>query len=319
MTTLKCGIVGCGVIAPTHIHAIEKLDFVDLVALCDQDSFQLKEQHKLAPNAIVYENYTEMLNVPELDVIVILTDHGSHHDLGIQAMQAGKHILVEKPVTANLVQLETLMIEYQKHPELICGGIFQHRFEGVNQVAKQIIDSGKIGTFLGINTEHRCYRSDEYYNDSFWRGTELEGGSVLINQSIHFLDLMLFFGGALDRIQSKTTNLMHQDSTLYEDTLSATLNYKNGSLGSFWASNASEGWYHRMSLIGSKATIILENGRASCIAEDQKLKTDILSDDKVGVDKMNNEFEKCIMQLPGQYSWEYKKFKRSVNKTIYNK
>ena len=229
MKEIKCGIIGSGVIAPVHLESYRKIPGVTVKTLCDiipGKAAALAEKYQVPE---VCTDYQKMLADPEIGCISVCTDHASHGKIVADALDHGKHVICEKCLTATDAQLELALSAHRRHPELVFAGVFQHRYEPSNRLLKEMIETGKFGTLLTASLNVACLRTDEYYNADPWRGTWAgEGGSVLINQSIHHFDLLRFFLGDIESLCASWTNRVHQKSIETEDTINVLLNFKSG-------------------------------------------------------------------------------------------
>ena len=229
MKEIKCGIIGSGVIAPVHLESYRKIPGVTVKTLCDiipGKAAALAEKYQVPG---VCTDYQEMLADPEIDCVSICTDHASHGQITADALDHGKHVICEKCLTATDAQLELALAAHRRHPELVFAGVFQHRYEPSNRLLKKMIETGKFGTLLTASLNVACLRTDEYYNADPWRGTWAEeGGSVLINQSIHHFDLLKYFLGDIESLCASWSNRVHQKSIETEDTINVLLNFKSG-------------------------------------------------------------------------------------------
>ena len=229
MKEIQCGIIGSGVIAPVHLESYRGIPGVTVKTLCDivPGKAAAMAQKYNVPSACL--DYREILNDPEIDCVSICTDHASHGQIIADALDHGKHVICEKCLTATDAQLDIALAAHKRHPELVFSGVFQHRFEPANQLIRKMINTGKFGTMLTASLNVACLRTDEYYNSDPWRGTwAQEGGSVLINQSVHHFDLMRFYLGDIDSLCASWTNRVHQKSIETEDTINVLLNFKSG-------------------------------------------------------------------------------------------
>jgi len=272
---LRCALVGCGVIAPTHLDAINAYDGADVVALCDPRRERMQKLAKKCPDAALVEDYHDLLDREKIDAICILTEHDNHTNIARAALSAGISVLCEKPVASSRDQIDSLVAALSELDDSdsapIAGGVFQHRFEARVIALKQAFESGILGTGLTLSIEHRCLRTAEYYNSDAWRGTlEREGGSILINQSIHFVDLFRFIIGEIATVSCFTANLTHGDLIETEDTAVASFKFKTGMLGNLTCTASSEcdQWNYRITLVSSKATVVLTNGEMTISASD---------------------------------------------------
>ena len=255
----RCGLIGCGVISRTHLDVIDHHPDLECLAICDWNETFLEELAKYHEGIYMTKNYRDLLNPDQIDLIFVLTDHASHSEIAVEAIKAGVAVICEKPVTANSEQLEVLMKKHRACPMVYAGGIFQNRFNPNFQRLKDWVDGGELGTILTLQLNHRCFRGDTYYANSSWRGRlESEGGSAMINQSIHFVDYLLQLGGDVERLAGFASNRIHQHIIETEDTFSGILNFKSGILGSFCLTNgAKDDWAWSVTVAGTKGTIVL--------------------------------------------------------------
>ena len=262
MKHLRCGLVGCGVISGTHFGALEGIECADLVAVSDRQQDRLDRALEKYPEVQGYPSYEEMLTKEVLDVVIICTDHASHADLAIEAMEKGCHVICEKPLTAHREELDRLLTVRQTHPELKAGGIFQNRFNPSFQVLRDMVLGGKVGKVLSMSLLHRCHRGESYYSKDEWRGTlSREGGSAMINQSIHFVDYLLQLGGEVDTCSGFSQNLTKKGLIETEDVFCGGLTFKSGALATINLTNASsESWTYRLTIAGELGTLELVDG-----------------------------------------------------------
>lgn len=260
--SVTVGIVGCGVISGTHIESFKQLEGVNVKWACDikADRVMAKAQKYEIPQTST--NYRELLADPEVDLISICTDHASHAQIAADCFESGKHVLCEKALTATNQQLDQILAVHAKHPELIFAGVFQHRFDGVHRVVRELVAERALGRMLSASMQLRCFRSPKYYEDD-WHGTwEKEGGSVLINQAIHFMDAMVWIMGGAKDIAANYANLAHEGALETEDTLTASLTFLSGALGTVEVTSASHiNWQHTLGFCGTDGEIILRGGR----------------------------------------------------------
>ncbi|NLL69531.1 MAG: Gfo/Idh/MocA family oxidoreductase [Epulopiscium sp.] len=233
---MNAAIIGCGAIHEMHARAIMALPNANLKAVVDCNEERAKQAAEKY-DCKAYVDYKEMLKDSEIDVVHLCTPHYLHGVMAIDAMGAGKHVLTEKPIAINIQQGEEMIkVSKETHRHLcVC---FQTRYRNSSLKVKEILDSGKLGAIKGIKGILTWYRSEEYYTGSHWRGKfETEGGGVLINQAIHTLDLMQWFGGEVEAIKGHVDTRVFQDVIEVEDTADAQLYFKNGARGIFFATN----------------------------------------------------------------------------------
>ncbi len=264
---MRVGIIGSGVIAPTHVESYQSLGNVQVAWACDLDEAKAKT---LAQRFDIPNTTTRAEDVfadENLDAVSICTDHASHAELCIQALAAGKHVLCEKALAAKSDQLDAMVAAHAKSPHLVFSGIFQHRFNPVYQVLKKHIEAGDFGTLLTAGVRMHCYRSDDYYRGDTWRGTwEGEGGSVLINQAIHMIDILSWMLGGVAGVSAAYANRTHTDSIETEDTAVALLKFHNQALGTIKATCSSHyRWQPVVSVNGTRGSVEIHNGRIQAL------------------------------------------------------
>ena len=208
----------------------------------------------------IFTDYRKMLDSSAIDAVSVCTDHGSHALISLDALAAGKHVICEKALSANRKDLGLMVAAESRYKDLVFSGVFQHRFESWYNYLRGIIKSGVFGRLLTINLNVLCWRSADYYAADEWRGTwSKEGGAVLINQAIHFIDLLGWMSGGVESISGSYANLTHL-SIECEDVASASLIYKNGAVGALTATSSSPlEWEPVLSFNGTSGSLDLCN------------------------------------------------------------
>jgi predicted dehydrogenase len=238
--TLRYGIVGAGVIAPLHVAAIEALDDAELVGVSDLDEdrgIPFDELLALAP-----------------DVVVVCTPHPSHPPLAIAALEAGAHVLCEKPIAVETDGADA-MIAAAERAERLLGVCFQQRFRPVIVRARELIVAGEVGELVRVSVVDPLYRPEAYYGTAGWRGTwQGEGGGVLMNQAPHTLDLLCHLAGPPARVWGVARRRSQPMEA--EDTAAALLEYPNGAVGSLETSTVEAG-VQRIELVGDRGRILI--------------------------------------------------------------
>jgi UDP-N-acetyl-2-amino-2-deoxyglucuronate dehydrogenase len=272
MKSLRVGIIGCGVIGPTHAACYRPLPGVELAWACD---LQESRARKLAADYQIPNVTTDVRRVlrdPGVDAVSICTDHASHVALVIAALKAGKHVLCEKALAHQTTGLNAMLRAATAHPQLVCAGVFQHRFETLNRRVRDLIAAGTLGRMLTANVRLRCLRTNDYYRGDAWRGTwAMEGGSVLINQAIHYVDLLRWMMGGVRCVTGLHANLTHQDVIETEDTAVAGVEFTNGALGTIDATCSSHArWESALSFQGTAGSIELFDDAVARVALPEK-------------------------------------------------
>ncbi|KNC94294.1 Gfo/Idh/MocA family protein [Trabulsiella odontotermitis] len=236
MTPLNAAIIGCGAIHRHHVDALRQLPDVELRAIAGVDA---PKGERLAQEygCRFYRDYREMLQARDIHVVHICTPHYLHKPMIIAALAAGKQVFSEKPVAMNGGDITEIRRAVQCATGRL-GVCYQNRFNPTSQATETLLAAGTLGEMLSIKAVLTWSRSDAYYRDSNWRGRfATEGGSLLINQAIHTLDLMQWFGGGVKRLKGIVDNAMLTDATEAEDSAMATFEFHNGARGLFYASN----------------------------------------------------------------------------------
>lgn len=268
---LRFGIIGCGVIGPLHAQAIRSLPDAVLVAVSDvvaERAQKMAETYAVTP----YSNPQQMLSSEQLDVVCVCTPSGLHGEHAALALHAGCHVVVEKPMEITRERIDE-MLRVQQTTGRKLTIISQHRFDQASVQVHQLVQEGAFGRLVMGNALIPWWRSQQYYDSGAWRGTwELDGGGVLMNQSIHSIDLLQWMMGPVQRIQAYSDTLAHRMQT--EDVAVAVLRFANGALGTIAATTgAYPGVTTRIEIFGDRGSAIIENDRLGYLhlaRDDQK-------------------------------------------------
>jgi len=254
---LVFAIIGTGNISSEHISALQNIDGAEVSYIYGRNESALKELAKKY-NLSWTTDYQSILNNPLIDVIDIVLPSGLHAEYGIKAAQAGKHVVVEKPIDVTLESAEEL-INVCNEKEVTLGVISQMRFSDGMQKIYDYITNGKLGDIIQGDAYIKWYRSMEYYNSGEWRGTKaLDGGGPFINQAIHFIDLLLSVMGPVKNVTAKTRTVNHDIEV--EDIGVAMVEFESGAHGIIQAATAIfPGLPARLEIHGTKGTVIFEN------------------------------------------------------------
>jgi UDP-N-acetyl-2-amino-2-deoxyglucuronate dehydrogenase len=254
---LRFGIVGCGVIGPTHAEAIASLPDAQLAAVTDiipERAQKLAAQYGATP----YTDFQEMLTRERLDVVIICTPSGMHGEHACQVMRSRRHVIIEKPMEISLAAIDE-MLRVQQETGVKLAVISQHRFDPASRQVHDLLEEKAFGRLVLGNVIVPWWRSQGYYDSGAWRGTwELDGGGVLMNQSIHSIDLLQWFMGPVKSIYAYTDTLAHRMET--EDVAVAVLRFTNGALGTIAATTgAYPGVTTRIEVFGDRGSAVIEN------------------------------------------------------------
>jgi UDP-N-acetyl-2-amino-2-deoxyglucuronate dehydrogenase len=258
---LRFGIIGCGVIGHIHAEAIATLPDAQLVAVVDT---VLKPAQKLLEEFHVkhYGNLQEMLAREHLDIVDICTPSGQHGEHACQVMRAGVNVIVEKPLEVTRAAIAE-MLRVQQETGVKLAVISQHRFDPDTIKVHDLVEAQAFGRLVQGLVLVPWWRSQAYYDSGAWRGTwEQDGGGVLMNQSIHSIDLLQWLMGPVKSIFAYTDTLVHRMET--EDVAVAVLRFANGALGTIAATTgAYPGTGTRIELYGDKGSAVIEDDRLS--------------------------------------------------------
>lgn len=254
---MSFGIIGCGMIAGFHKLAIDSIRGARLVA-CTDRRFEYAQAFAKKHGCVAYPSLKEMLADPKLDVVTICTPSGAHLEPALAAIDAGKHVIVEKPLEITLKRCDQI-IAAAKRRRVVVSTVFHSRFHASSQMMKRAVDAKRFGKLSLGNALVKWYRTQEYYDSGAWRGTwELDGGGALMNQAIHSVDLLLWLMGPVRRVTARTATRAHKRIDV-EDIAVATLEFKSGALGVIEATTAAyPGYLKRIEIHGSEGSAVLE-------------------------------------------------------------
>jgi len=253
------GIVGLGLIADFHARAIQAISGgrSSLVACCSRSAEKAQEFEKKY-GCTGYTDLDKFLTHPGLDIVSLCTPSGAHLEHSLAAAGAGKHVIVEKPLEITPERCDKIIAACES-AKVSLAGIFQSRFSEVAGIVKTAVDQGRFGTLVLGDAYVKWFRSQEYYDDGGWHGTQsLDGGGALINQSIHAIDLLQWFMGPVESVQAFTGTVGHKRIEV-EDNAVAALRFRNGAFGVIEGSTSVyPGFLKRIEISGTKGSMILE-------------------------------------------------------------
>ncbi len=254
---VKFAIIGTGMIAERHVKALNAAEYAEPAGVFDLNIARAREFAQANGNIKVYATFDELLADPAIDAVTIATPTGTHMDVAVQAARAGKHILCEKPLDINLEKADRIIQECQEN-NVILSSIFQARFSENVQRIKKALNNNRFGKLVLASAQVKWFRSQEYYDCTGWRGTwKMDGGGALMNQSIHLIDLLLYFAGEPLELSAYTGTLTHDIEV--EDTACASIKFKNGAMGVIEASTScAPGFPRKLEISGEKGSVCLE-------------------------------------------------------------
>jgi predicted dehydrogenase len=255
MNPLRIAIVGCGVIGQIHADTIAALrPEASVVLAVDQSADRAKKVHERWTTS-----YAEALAAQDVEAVAICTPSGTHADLVVAALDAGKHVIVEKPLDVSLAAAHRVA-EAQARGDRTVAVVSQHRFDPASEMVHNAVVTGAFGRITSGVASLAWWRSQGYYDSGEWRGTwALDGGGALMNQGIHTVDLMVWMLGEPVEVYAATARLSHERIEV-EDTAAATVRFASGALGLIHATTAAyPGISARLQVHGDRGSAIIEN------------------------------------------------------------
>lgn len=206
-----------------------------------------------------YDSVDAMLADPEIEVVTIGTPSGAHFDPAMAAIEAGKHVIIEKPLEVTTERIDQ-MIAAAKAKGVTLAAVLNRRFHPGMDAFKKAADAGRFGKLTNASAYVKWYRDQAYYDSAGWRGTwALDGGGALMNQSIHTIDALLYLAGPVKSVQANTACLAHVDIEV-EDIAVAILEFESGARGIIEGSTCTwskDGHPARVQLAGTEGSVFL--------------------------------------------------------------
>ncbi|MHA1730757.1 MAG: Gfo/Idh/MocA family protein [Promethearchaeota archaeon] len=255
------GVVGAGHSAKNVARAIDAYEDAVLVGVYNHNLAGAENLADSYGAEIATDDLSELVTLEGVDAVVICTPHHLHLLQALEAIEAGCHVLCEKPMGLNPGEA-LQMIEAAKIEDVYLGAYFQRRFHPAVQDVKALVGSGVLGTVSQASVQIQLWRDPPYYGESSWRGSlETEGGGALINQSIHWVDLLYYIFGKVDSVFA-FGDTMVQDVEV-EDSLVGVLRFASGLQATLSASTASfPGFPPRVAIHGSRGSVVMEGFKA---------------------------------------------------------
>jgi predicted dehydrogenase len=252
------GFVGTGVIAAMHAAAVAALPRARLAAVTDVAD-GAAAAFAAARGCAAEPGLDQLLARPDVDVVCVCVPSGLHAEIGVRAAQAGKHLVVEKPIDVTLAAADRL-IEAARAAGVALTVISQHRFDPGLIELKRLLGDGALGRLVLAEASTKWYRTQAYYDSAAWRGTWAMDGGSLMNQGIHYVDLLRWCMGPVTEVTAVCATQAHQVEV--EDTALAIVRFGSGAVGTILSSTAAyPGFPQRLEITGTHGTVIVEDGR----------------------------------------------------------
>ena len=254
---LRFALLGAGVIGKTHAHALAGLpDVAELVAVVDRDPAKAQE---LADRygALATTDLDAVLRRDDVDAVTICTPSGVHADGAVAALDAGKHVVVEKPIDITLAAADRI-IDAEKRSGKTVAVISQHRFDRSTEKVLAAVRDGNLGPITSAIASHAWWRGQSYYDSGDWRGTwAMDGGGAIMNQTVHTINLMITTVGTPVEVFAYTGCLAHERIEV-EDTAVAVVKFASGALGMIHGTTAAyPGLDASLRIFGSKGSAVI--------------------------------------------------------------
>jgi predicted dehydrogenase len=252
-------IVGAGSIAAFHAKGIAATPGIELRAVQDRTAAKARAfSAEFGGDPLT--DLDMLLKRPDVDVVCVTVPSGRHGEVTIRALEAGKHVLCEKPLEITTERID-LMSAAAKKAGRILAAVFQSRLGSGARHLRGAIKGGRFGRLALCSAYVKWWRAPEYYSSSTWKGTRaLDGGGALMNQGIHAVDLLQWLAGMPVRVGAQVKTLVH--AIEMEDTVAAWLEFPNGALGVIEAATSCyPGSRLRIEIAGERGTATLEDDR----------------------------------------------------------
>ncbi|MBA6434410.1 Gfo/Idh/MocA family protein [Streptomyces sp. GMR22] len=259
MKRLVHAVVGCGRVAPNHVDGFSVLPDLEVRWACDRDLTTAESLARAHGLPRVTTDVHEVLADPEVDSVSVATGHATHHGLVAAALEAGKHVLVEKPLALS-VEDGAALTSLAERVGRVLSVVSQHRYDRVVAAVRDWIEAGLLGSLVSGVVSLQCGRDDAYYAGSDWRGTYAgEGGSALVNQGYHALDVTRWLTGGLAVVGAAAGHTAPRGGMETEDTLAALLRGPQGALVTYQVTVASSiTWRTRVEIIGTGGSVLFD-------------------------------------------------------------
>ena len=250
---ISFGIIGFGKIGPRHKKKIDENKNCNLSAVCEIDKKKLNQINKNSIN--IYSDYKSMLENDDIDVISVCTPNYLHTQMTIDALNAGKHVICEKPMALSIKDCEK-MIEASRRNNRYLFVVKQNRYNPPVNAVKELLNNNRIGKIINISVNCYWNRNKEYYSSSDWKGIRSKDGGALFTQFSHFVDLMYWFVGPVKSVYALSSNFIHPEIEI-EDTGTVSLKFANGAIGTINFTNCAYGknMEGSITIFGEKGTI----------------------------------------------------------------
>ncbi len=258
---MRFAIIGAGVIGRTHAACIRELaPGATLVLVADEVPGRARDL-ATAYGAEAAVSAAAAFGRDDIDAVAICTPSGRHAELAVAALDAGKHVIVEKPIDVTL-RAAHRVADAEARGAAVLTVVSQHRFDPSSQLVHRAIQEGRLGRLTSGVASVAWWRSQDYYDSGDWRGSwALDGGGALMNQGIHTVDLLVWMLGEPVEVSARTACLAHQRIET-EDIAVAVIRFASGALGVLHATTAAyPGLTARLQVHGDRGSAVIDGDR----------------------------------------------------------
>ncbi len=255
MSKIKFAVIGQGHIGKRHAEMVRRNPDTELIAVCDV--VPMKDLGLIDLKEKFYSDPSEMLrNHPEVEVVNVCTPNGLHAEHSLIALEAGKHVVVEKPMALHRQDCEKVIYKaLQMHRQVFC--VMQNRYSPPSEWLKKIVAEKTIGDVYMVQLNCYWNRDDRYYKKNNWKGRQDLDGGTLFTQFSHWIDLLYWIFGDITEIQAKFADFNHANLTEFEDSGFVNFRFINSGIGSInystavWDANLESS----ITIVGSKGSV----------------------------------------------------------------
>ncbi len=255
MTKIRFAVIGQGHIGKRHAEMVRRNPNAELVAVCDvlpkeqTGNAEIREKYYLSVGELLQHH-------PEVEVVNVCTPNGLHAQHAMKALEAEKHVVVEKPMALHKSDCENLISKsMQMHRQVFC--VMQNRYSPPSVWMKELVEKKIIGDVYMVQLNCYWNRDERYYKKGGWKGTQELDGGTLFTQFSHWIDLLYWLFGDISNIQAKFHDFNHKNLTEFEDSGFVSFNFNSGGMGCINYSTAvwDRNLESSISVIGSKGSV----------------------------------------------------------------
>nr|WP_255672755.1 Gfo/Idh/MocA family oxidoreductase [Glycomyces amatae] len=258
---MRFAIVGAGVISARHAEALGAFPGeAELAAVVDLDPARAEDMAERC-GAQAFGDVETAVEATGADVAVVCTPTGLHGDAAVRALDAGAHVVIEKPADVTVERIDRVIAARERTGRLVAV-VSQHRFDPATETVVEAIRAGELGRLTSGTANIDWWRGQAYYDSGAWRGTwEFDGGGALMNQGVHTVDLLVAAMGRPVEVVGFTATLAHERLET-EDVAVGAVRFASGAVGTIHASTAVyPGLTARLQVHGDRGSAVIENDR----------------------------------------------------------